>query len=99
MKTSKYNFRKSENRQKAVYRLLMYPKPGVGMLGTYTDKQGSKVVVIYGYYNKPDKGLQQLLNLVQSRTSILKKAVIYNKTNLNPNHEVFAEVTRSFNFQ
>ena len=96
MKSAKYNFRKKENKEKAVYKLVMYPREGSGIKGSYINSRGNRVVVIYGYYNKKDCGLQMLRNLVFRHKAKLHLAVIYAKPNLNPNQSDFSEIIEKF---
>ena len=96
MRTAKYKFRKQENREKAVYKLVMYPREGSGIKGSYTNSKGNRVLVIYGYYNKKDHGLQGLKNLLGQYKSKLYLALIYAKPNLNPNHKDFSEIIEKF---
>ena len=98
MKPAKYNFRRKENKDKAVYKLVLYPRDGSGIEGSYTNNKGNRVVVLYGYYDKPDCGLQMLRNLVQRYKGKLNLAMIYSKPNLNPNHEKFEELLETFKF-
>jgi len=96
MKSAKYNFRRKENKEKAVYKLVMYPREGSGIKGSYVNSKGNRVVVIYGYYNKLDYGLHMLKNMVQRHRAKLNLAIIYSKPNLNPNHSDFSEIIEKF---
>ena len=96
MKPAKYNFRRKENKEKAVYKLVMYPREGSGIKGAYINSKGNRVVVIYGYYNKLDFGLQMLRNMVHRNKGKLNLAMIYAKPNLNPNHSDFSEIIEKF---
>ena len=98
MKSAKYNFRKEENKEKAVYKLVMYARGGSGIRGTYINSKGNTVMVNYGYYNKPDYGLQMLRNMVQRYKGKISQATIYNKPNLNSSHTDFQEITETFKF-
>jgi hypothetical protein len=95
LKSAKYNFRRKENKEKAVYRLVMYLREGSGIRGSYIDKNGNRIMVIYGYYDKPDFGLQMLRNMMHRYRSKIKMGVIYAKPNLNPNHTDFSEIIES----
>jgi len=97
MKPAKYNFRRKENKQKAVYKLVMYPKEGSGIKGSYINSKGNRVVVIYGYYNKPDYGLQMLRNMVHKYQGKYNMVMIYAKRNLNINYEKFEELIEQYN--
>lgn len=99
MKSAKYNFRREENRGNAVYKLVMYACSGSGIVGTYTNSKGIKVIVIYGYYNKPDFGLQMLRNMAIRYKHQITMAVIYAKPNLNQNHSDFSEIIEKFTTQ
>ena len=96
MKPPKYNFRRQENKEKAVYKLVMYPKIGFGFKGTYTNSSGNKVMVLYGYYNKPDHGLDMLRKLIHRHKGKINLAIIYAKPNLNPNQNDFSEIVEKF---
>jgi len=96
MKPAKYNFRRKENKEKAVYKLVMYPREGSGIKGSYINSRGNRVVVIYGYYNKPDYGLQMLRNMLQRHKGKLYLAMIYAKPNQNPNQSDFSEIIEKF---
>jgi len=96
MKSAKYNFRRKENKEKTVYKLVMYPREGSGIKGAYNNSKGNRVVVIYGYYNKLDYGLQMLRNMVQRHREKLNLAMIYAKPNLNPNQTDFSEIIEKF---
>lgn len=96
MKSNKYNFRRSENKDKAVFKLVMYARSGSGIIGNYTNTQGNKVIVIYGYYNKPDFGLQMLRNIAHRYKDKISQAIIYAKPNLNSNHRDFSEILEKF---
>ena len=96
MKPAGYNFRRKENKEKAVYKLVMYPKEGSGIKGTYTNSKGNRVIVFYGYFNKDDHGLQMLRNLVQRYRSKIYQARIYAKPNLNPSHDRFNEIVETY---
>jgi hypothetical protein len=96
MKPTKYNFRRKENKEKAVYKLVMYPREGSGIKGSYINSKGNRVAVIYGYYNKLDFGLQMLRNMVHRNKGKLNLAMIYAKPNLNPNHTDFSEIIEKF---
>jgi len=95
LKSAKYNFRRKENKEKAVYRLVMYPSEGSGIQGSYINSKGNRVMVVYGYYDKPDFGLQMLRNMLQRHRRKIKKGVIYAKPHLNPNHTDFSEIIES----
>lgn len=97
MKSTNYNFRKEANKNNSVYRLVMYPWEGSGIKGTYKDKRGDRVVVFYGYYNKPDLGLQMLRSLAYRYKSKFRLARIYAKPGLNPGHMQFSELIETFN--
>lgn len=99
MGPAKYNFRRKENKEKAVYKLVMYPREGSGIKGTYTNSKGNRVVVVYGYYTKADLGLQMLQNMVSRHKPKLNLAVIYAKPNLNPNHTDFSEIIETITTQ
>ena len=92
MKATKYNFRREANISKSIYRMVMYPLAGSGLRGSYTDKRGDKVIVIYGYYDKPDQGLQMLRILANRYKSKIRLAMIYAKPGQNPNHDKFSEL-------
>jgi hypothetical protein len=96
MRTAKYNFRRQENKEKAVYKLVMYPREGTGIKGSYTNSRGNRVVVFYGYYKKDDFGLQMLRSLVQRYKGKFNLARIYAKPNLNPNHDQFNEIVETY---
>jgi len=98
MNPSKYNFRQQENKNRAVYKLVMFPKSNSKLRGTYTNSKGNKVIVIYGYYNKPDFGIHQLRILVQRYATKIESAYIYAKPGLNPNHKDFSNLFETFNF-
>ncbi len=99
MKSVNYNFRRLENKEKAVYKLVMYPKEGSGIKGSYTNSKGNRVIVFYGYYKKGDLGLQMLRNLVHTYRKKINQATIYNKPNLNPSHPDFSEIAEIFKYQ
>ena len=96
MKSAKYNFRRQENKEKAVYKLVMYPIEGSGIKGSYINSKGNRVVVIYGYYNKLDFGLQMLRTMVHRYKGKLTLAMIYAKPNLNQNQSDFSEIIEKF---
>jgi len=72
MKTAKYNFRRKENKEKAVYKLVIYLKPNSGIKSSYTNSNGNKVSVYYGYYKKQDFGLQMLRSIAQANKDKIK---------------------------
>jgi len=96
MKSAKYNFRRKENKEQAVYKLVMYPREGSGIKGSYINGKGNRVVVIYGYYNKLDFGLKMLRTMVHRYRGKLNLAMIYAKPNLNANQSDFSEIIEKF---
>ena len=98
VKAAKYNFRRESSKNKSVYRLVMYLREGSGIKETYLDNRGDRVAVFYGYYDKPDFGLQMLRALAYRYNNKIRLARIYAKPNLNPNHSQFSELIETFNF-
>lgn len=96
MKTAKYNFRRKENKEKAVYKLVIYLKANSGIKPSYTNNHGNKVSVYYGYYKKQDFGLQMLRSIAQANKDKISMAMIYAKPNQNPNHQDFSEVVEKY---
>jgi len=96
MKSAKYNFQRNENKEKAVYKLVLYPSEGSGIKGSYTNSRGNRVVVFYGYYKKEDFGLQMLRSVVQRYRGRYNLAMIYAKSNLNPNIDKFNEIVETY---
>jgi hypothetical protein len=76
LKPSKYNFKSEANKNNSVYRMVIYPREGSGITGTYINNKGNTVMVNYGYYNKPDYGLQMLRNMVQRYKGKISQATI-----------------------
>lgn len=96
MRAAKYNFRRRENKDKAVYKLVMYPREGSGIKGSYTNSRGNNVIVYYGYYDKLDNGLSMLRGLVYRYKNKIYLAIIYGKPNKNPNQPDFSEIIEKY---
>jgi hypothetical protein len=66
------NFRREENKARAIYKLKVYLKPAA-----YSKYKGEKSLVRFGYITDPDKGLGRLRRYAHSIQEDYTWAILY----------------------